>query len=82
MEEILKRSLLIRGRAFATFSAIEIALAGSKKTFRGTHSSRGPSVVQACHRLSSRLAYAGFTVFPETFDLMVTSKLISCEVVR
>jgi len=39
MEEILERQLLIRGRAFATFSAIE-------KVFTGG----GPYVVQACSK--------------------------------
>jgi len=34
MEEILKQQLLIRVRAFATFSTIEKALAGRKKSFR------------------------------------------------
>jgi len=43
MEEILKRQLLMRGREFATFSAIEKAFAGRKKSFRG------PYAVQACH---------------------------------
>ena len=42
MEEILERPLIIRGRAFATFSTIEKALACRKKSFRG------PYVVQAC----------------------------------
>jgi len=42
--------LLIRGRAFATFSAIEKALAGRKKSFGEPHVARGPYVVQACHR--------------------------------
>jgi len=46
MEEILSRQF-IRGRAFATFSAIEKALAGRKKSFRGPHVARGPYVVQA-----------------------------------
>jgi len=40
MEGILERQLLIRCRAFATFSTIEEALAGRKKSF--------PYVVQAC----------------------------------
>jgi len=35
MEEILEQQLLIRGRAFATFSTIEKALADRKKTFAG-----------------------------------------------
>ena len=35
MEEILEQQLLIRGRAFATFSTIEKPLAGLKKAFRG-----------------------------------------------
>ena len=34
MDEILKQQLLIRGRAFATFSTIEKALAGCKKSYR------------------------------------------------
>jgi len=34
MEDILEQQLLIRGRAFATVSAIEKALAGRKKSFR------------------------------------------------
>jgi len=34
MEEILERQLLVRGRAFATFSTIEKALAGRKISFR------------------------------------------------
>ena len=34
MEEILEQQLLIRGRAFATFSTVEKALAGRKKSFR------------------------------------------------
>ena len=41
MEEILEQQLLIRGRVFATFSTIEKALAGRKKSFRR------PYVVQA-----------------------------------
>jgi len=41
-EEILKRQLLLRGQEFAKFPAIEKALAGLKKNFRG------PYVVQAC----------------------------------
>jgi len=41
MEEILERQLLTRGRAFATFSAIEKAQAGRKKSFHG------PYIVQA-----------------------------------
>jgi len=55
MEEILKRQLLIRGRAFATFSSTEKALAGRKKSFRGMY------VVQACnvtlHMLSPRILF-------------------------
>jgi len=47
VEEILKRRLFIRGRAFATFSTIEKALVGHKKNFRGSHAARGPYVVQA-----------------------------------
>jgi len=34
MEEILEQQVLIRGRAFATFSTIEKARAGRKKSFR------------------------------------------------
>ena len=34
MEEIPEQQLLIRGRAFATFSTVEKALAGRKKSFR------------------------------------------------
>jgi len=34
MEEILERQLLIRDRAFATFSTFEKAVAGRKKSFR------------------------------------------------
>jgi len=37
MEENLERQLLIRGQAFVTFSAIEKALVGRKKSFRGPH---------------------------------------------
>jgi len=48
MGEILERQLLIRGRAFATFSAIEKALGGRKKSFCGPHVARGPFIVQAC----------------------------------
>jgi len=44
MEEILERQLVIQGRAFATFTTIEKALAGRKKSFHG------PYVVQACYR--------------------------------
>jgi len=44
MEEILERQLLIRGRAFSTFSTIEKPLAGHEKNFRG------PYVVRACFR--------------------------------
>ena len=40
MEEILERQLLIRGRAFATFSIIEKVLAGRKKSFLGRHADR------------------------------------------
>jgi len=36
-DEILERQLLIRRRAFATFRTIEKALAGGKKSFRGSH---------------------------------------------
>jgi len=50
MEEILERQLFVRGRAFATFSTIEKALAGRKNSFRGPHAGRGPYVVQACYR--------------------------------
>jgi len=42
MEEILERQLLIRGRAFATFSKIEKALAGRKIGFSGPHAVPGP----------------------------------------
>ena len=35
MEETLERHLLIRGRAFATFSIIEKVLTGRKKSFSG-----------------------------------------------
>jgi len=42
MEEFLERQLLIRVRAFATFSTIEKALAGRMKSFCGSY------VVQAC----------------------------------
>jgi len=42
-EEILKRQLLMRGREFATFSAIEKDLADRKKSFRGPY-----AVLQAC----------------------------------
>jgi len=41
MEDNVERQLLTRGRAFATFSTIEKALAGRKKSFRR------PNVVQA-----------------------------------
>jgi len=41
MEEILEQQLFIRGRAFATFSTVEKALADCKKSFRG------PCIVQA-----------------------------------
>jgi len=44
MEEFLERQLLIRGHAFVTFSTIEKALAGRKKSFRGSHA------VQACSK--------------------------------
>jgi len=37
MEEVLERQLLIRDHAFATFSTIERAVAGRKKSFRGTY---------------------------------------------
>jgi len=47
MEEILERQLLIQGRAFATFSTIEKALAGIKVSFRGQH------VVLACYKRMS-----------------------------
>jgi len=42
-EEILNRQLLMRGREFATFSAIEKDLAGRKNSFRGPY-----AVLQAC----------------------------------
>ena len=41
MDEILEQQLLIRGRAFATFSTIEKALVAHKESFRR------PYVVQA-----------------------------------
>jgi len=44
MKEILEQQLLIGGPAFASFSTIEKALAGPRKSFRG------PYVVQACYR--------------------------------
>jgi len=47
MEEILEQQLLIRVSVFATFSTIEKALAGRKKSFRGS------CVVQACCRRMS-----------------------------
>jgi len=53
MGEILERQLVIRGRAFATFSTIEKALVGRKKSFRGTHLARGSFVVQGCCRRMS-----------------------------
>jgi len=43
MEEILERQLLIRGRAFATFSTI-------CESSRGLHAARDTYVVQACLR--------------------------------
>jgi len=48
MDEILERQLLIRGRVFAIFSAIEKALAGRKKSFSEPHAAHGQDVVQAC----------------------------------
>jgi len=39
-----------RNRAFATFSVIEKALAGHKKSSRGPHVTRGPYVLQACYK--------------------------------
>jgi len=53
MEEIRERQLLIGGRAFATFSAIEKALAGGKISFRGPHVARVLYVVQACSSLAA-----------------------------
>jgi len=41
MEDILEQQFLIRGRAFATFSTIEKALAGRKKSFRGPYVVQG-----------------------------------------
>jgi len=41
MEEIVEQQLLIRGRAFATLSTVQKALAGRKNSFRR------PCVVQA-----------------------------------
>jgi len=55
MEENLERQLLIRGRAFVKFSAIEKALAGRKKILRGPHAVRGPYVVQASCRVTEPL---------------------------
>jgi len=40
MDKILERQILIRDRAFATFSTSEKALAGRKKTFRRPHVAR------------------------------------------
>ena len=37
MDKILERQLLIRGRAFATFSTIEKALEARKENFRGPY---------------------------------------------
>jgi len=37
MEKFLEWQLLIQGQAFATFSTIEKALVGHKKSFHGTH---------------------------------------------
>jgi len=37
MEEIQEQQLLVRGRAFATFSTIEKALTGRKKNFRSLY---------------------------------------------
>ena len=65
MEEILERQLLTRGRAFATISAIEKALACRKKSFHGSHATCGPCVVQAC--------FSSFTWFVHQ---MCTSKLL------
>jgi len=48
MDEILERQLLLRGRAFATFSTIEKPFAGLKKTFRG------PFIVQGCFSMSAK----------------------------
>jgi len=56
MEEILEQKLLIRGRVFATFSTIEKALAGRKKSFRQPRVLRRPVVIEcksccpACER--------------------------------
>jgi len=52
MEEILKGQLLIRSRAFATFSTIEKALAGRKKSFRAVRAVCC-AAVQACYRRMS-----------------------------
>jgi len=41
MEKILEPQLLIRGRAFATFSTFEKARVVRKKSFRGAHSAAG-----------------------------------------
>jgi len=51
MEEIMKRQLLIGGRAFTTRSAIKKALSGRKKSFRGSYG------VQACVRSSNGDTY-------------------------
>jgi len=39
-EEIVKRQLFIRGRAFATFLEFEKAFAGCKKSFRRLHAAQ------------------------------------------
>jgi len=53
MKGIVERQLLFRGRASATFSTIEKALVGRKKSFGGLHGSHGPYIVKACYRRMS-----------------------------
>jgi len=66
MDKFCKRQLLIRGQAFATFSTIEKALVGRKKSFGGSH---GLYVVQAWFRARA-LGYRHFNlILSEAIDI-------------
>jgi len=56
MDEVLERKLLIRGRAFATFSIIEKVLAGRKKSMGG------PYFVQACSTIKKHTIKIGLII--------------------
>jgi len=56
VEEVVEQKLLIRGRAFATFSIIEKVLAGCKKSMGG------PYVVQGCSTIKKHTIKIGLII--------------------